>query len=228
MAGAYGEVVAEGALDVQLLQDHLAPFFDLLFVLAELLVLQLQGAPGSPVLELHFHLQLQVGQQLRLELQGKPGDVDEGAVVRSRAVGMALLVGAVIEAPVIDLAVAAQLQGDFPRGRGKRHQEQKAGGGSARQGSHSHDPPPGRCPDIRPGSMLVFSAMSFASRGVPFIAVHLPGEQAGRWRGGSRAVSSSAVVANHLIRMANMRLERQSYEYTSNQMFGKSKQTDVS
>ena len=135
VAGTDVQGLAEGALDEQLLNDHLASFLDLLLELAELLVLQLQGAPGSPVLELHFRFQLQVGQQLRLELQCQPGDVDQGAAVGSRTLGQALLIGSVVEAPVVDLSVAAQPHRRLPRGRKHRQQEKKTGGGGA-PGSH--------------------------------------------------------------------------------------------
>ena len=129
MTGAEGEVVAEGALDVQLLQDHFAPFPRPPARTHRTPRTPAPGAPGSPVLELHFRFQLQAGQQLRLEFQGEPGDVDQGAVVGSRALGKAFLVRAVIEPPVVDLPVAAQPQRRLPGGRKQRRREQEAGGG---------------------------------------------------------------------------------------------------
>ena len=120
VTGAEVEEVAEGALYVQLLQDHLAAFLHLLLELAEFLVLQLESASGPAVLELHLRFQLDLGQQFRLQLQGQPRDVHEGAVVASRAPGPALLVGAVVEAPVVE---GVSPEADPQTGRRQRRAE---------------------------------------------------------------------------------------------------------
>jgi hypothetical protein len=125
---------AEGLLEVELLEDHLAALLDLVLELAELLVLDLLGAAGAAVLELDLGLELEPAGHEALERGDEAGRVELEAAILGRT-ARAVRIRAVVVEGEPELAVAAELEGERvrPHAVGARRARRGEGGDAGQQ-----------------------------------------------------------------------------------------------